>query len=87
MGTGHSVWRPVDYGVGAFRVAEFTGDGLPDIIASAPTGIVVLGNTRSHTNHAIAVNAGADRILPFSATQGEDCAFITATTINPIRMH
>jgi hypothetical protein len=67
-----------DYGIGAFRVAEFTGDGLPDIIGSAATGIVVLANTRSHTNHPPTVNAGPDATLPFSATQGEDCAFITA---------
>ena len=63
---------------GRFAVAEFTGDGLPDIIASAASGIVVLANTRSHTNHAPTVSAGPDATLPFSATQGEDCASITA---------
>ena len=67
-----------DYGIGAFRIAEFTGDGLPDIIASAASGVVVLANTRNHTNHAPTVSAGPDATLPFSATQGEDCSAITA---------
>jgi FG-GAP-like repeat/FG-GAP repeat len=73
-----------DYaGAVGFRVAEFTGDGLPDIVASSQNGVVVLANTRSHTNHAPTVNAGPDQTLPFSATQGEDCAAIAATASDP----
>jgi hypothetical protein len=79
-GDGHFVFagRFDVVGGAGFRVAEFTRDGLPDILASSVHGIVVLANTRDHTNHRPTVDAGPDRTLPFSATQGEDCASIPA---------
>jgi hypothetical protein len=70
-------------GAAGVRIAEFTGDALPDILAVSLNGVDVLANTRSHTNHPPTVDAGPDQTLPFSATQGEDCASLTAMASDP----
>jgi hypothetical protein len=66
------------------RIAEFTGDGLPDIVAATERGVIVLANTRDTANLPPAVNAGPDRTIAFGDTQGEDCnASVTAFAIDP----
>jgi hypothetical protein len=74
-----------DYGdASSVRVADFTPDGLPDIVASTDRGITVLANTRGDTNQAPTVDAGPDRTVAFGETQGEDCGVsVTAAALDP----
>ena len=64
-----------DYEGGSVRVADFTGDGLPDIAAANFFGgaVILLANTRDHTNHEPTVDVGPDVTVSYGATQGEDC--------------
>ena len=64
-----------EYESGSVRVADFTGDGLPDIAATAFSGgpLVVLANTRNRINHPPTVDVGPDVTVSYGATQGEDC--------------
>ena len=74
-----------DYGEAAFVwLAELTGDGLLDILASNDSGIVVIGNTRDTINRAPTVDAGPDRTFTYAETQGEDCDIrFTADAVDP----
>ena len=75
-----------DYGEGGgVRIAEFTRDGLPDLVGTPyGTGVSVLANTRGDVNHLPTVDAGPDRTVPFSLTQGEDCEVsVTPAAIDP----
>ena len=64
-----------DFGGAPFlSVADFTRDGLPDIIAASwATGTVVLANTRDTENQAPIVDGGPDLTLPFNETEAEFC--------------
>ena len=64
-----------DYEGGSVRVADFTGDGLPDIAVANFFGgaVILLANTRNRTNHPPTVEAGPDITVSYGATQGEDC--------------
>ena len=74
-----------DYGyANSVGVVDFTGDGLPGIVAAKDEGLWILRNLRSEINHAPAVDAGPDRIVDYAATQREDCDFsITAAVRDP----
>jgi hypothetical protein len=59
---------------GGITVADMTGDGLPDIVATSSTvGAAILANTRRATNHPPTLEPLADRSVTFGSTQGEDC--------------
>jgi hypothetical protein len=71
------------FAYGAAVIADFTRDGLPDIISGAN----VLANTRDHTNHPPTVNAGPDHTIPFGPTQYEECPFDVTPTASDSDAH
>ena len=89
FGNGDGTFTPggrFDYGhASAVRIAEFTSDGMPDILAAkASGGVWALANDRGDVNQPPAVDAGPDVSVEYSTTQGEGCSFrIGADAIDP----
>ena len=51
-------------------VADYNGDGLPDMLFNDGGGLVVMLNERGGTNRAPTVSAGPDRTLDYLTTNG-----------------
>jgi hypothetical protein len=63
-----------DFGGDIVRIADFTADGLPDIISAQTYGDArVIANRRTEVNQPPTVNAGPDQTFGYGKTLGEDC--------------
>jgi hypothetical protein len=77
--------RHFDFG-GALLITDFTGDGLPDIVAasSGSGSAVVVANTRDNpVNHPPTLEPLPDRTITLASTQdgGEDCDVTPVTAV------